>query len=157
MSSTPMAATHRESDGGPGQLGLALESGSAGGLTAAAAARASAQRAVAAQPAAAVQAIDLTASELDPDRRLSDLEHPVTAYLNGLAPSSRRPQLSALDWIARRATQLYTAETMPWHQLRRPHVLRSGVCSRSTTRPPRPTACSPRCAGYSRSAGKPSS
>ncbi|MDQ6900916.1 MAG: hypothetical protein M3072_15690, partial [Candidatus Dormibacteraeota bacterium] len=39
------------------------------------------------------------------------LEHPVTAYLNGLAPSSRRPQLPALDWIARRATQLYTAET----------------------------------------------
>jgi hypothetical protein len=55
---------------------------------------------------------------------LRDLEHPVTAYLNGLAPSSRRPQLSALGWIARRATQLYTAETMPWHRLRRPHVLK---------------------------------
>jgi integrase len=41
-----------------------------------------------------------------------------------LAPSSRRPQLSALDWIARRATQLYSAETMPWHRLRRPQVLR---------------------------------
>ncbi|MDQ6900158.1 MAG: site-specific integrase [Candidatus Dormibacteraeota bacterium] len=60
----------------------------------------------------------------EPPGRLSDLEHPVTAYLNGLAPSSRRPQLSALDWIARRATQLYTAETLPWHQLRRPHVLK---------------------------------
>jgi integrase len=55
---------------------------------------------------------------------LDDFEHPVTAYLNSLAPSSRRPQLSALDWIARRATHVYTAETMPWHQLRRPHVLR---------------------------------
>lgn len=83
-----------------------------------------APRAVAEGPAAAVQVIDLTASELDPDRRLSDLEHPVTAYLNGLAASSRRPQLSALDWIARRATQLYTAETMPWHRLRRPHMLK---------------------------------
>jgi hypothetical protein len=83
-----------------------------------------APRAVAEGLAAAVQVIDLTASEFDPDRRLSDLEHPVTAYLNGLAPSSRRPQLSALDWIARRATQLYTAETLPWHRLRRPHLLK---------------------------------
>ncbi|MDQ6899375.1 MAG: hypothetical protein M3072_07700, partial [Candidatus Dormibacteraeota bacterium] len=73
---------------------------------------------------APVQLIDLTVSELDPDRRLSDHEHPVAAYLNGLASSSRRPQLSALDWIARRATRLYTAETMPWHRLRRPHMLR---------------------------------
>jgi hypothetical protein len=55
---------------------------------------------------------------------LMDLKHPVTAYLNSLSPSSRRPQLSALDWIARHATQLYTAETMPWHRLRRPHVLK---------------------------------
>jgi hypothetical protein len=68
--------------------------------------------------------LDLAASELAPDRHVFDLEHPVTAYLNGLAPSSRRPQLSALDWNARRATQLYTAETMPWHRLRRPHVPR---------------------------------
>src|SRR3989442_3226240 len=37
------------------------------------------------------------------------------------ADLSSRPWL---DWIARRATQLYTAETMPWHRLRRPHVLR---------------------------------
>ena len=62
--------------------------------------------------------------ELDPDRSLFDLEHPVTAYLNGLAPSSRRPQLSALDWIARRATRIYTAATTPWHRLGRPHVLK---------------------------------
>src|SRR2546427_3997950 len=55
---------------------------------------------------------------------LSDLRHPVAAYLNGLAASSRRPQLSALDWIARRSTQVYTAETLPWHRLRQPHVLK---------------------------------
>ena len=41
-----------------------------------------------------------------------------------MAPSSRRPQLSALDWIARRATRVYNAATMPWHHLRRPHVLK---------------------------------
>src|SRR5919108_1454222 len=43
---------------------------------------------------------------------------------HSLAPSSRRPQLSGLDWTPRRATQRYTAETMPWHRLRRPHVLK---------------------------------
>jgi integrase len=75
-------------------------------------------------PAAAAQVLDMVAPEAEQALRFDDLEHPVTAYLNSLAPSSRRPQLSALDWIARRATQLYTAETMPWHQLRRPHVLR---------------------------------
>jgi integrase len=48
----------------------------------------------------------------------------VTAYLNGLAPSSRRPQLAALEAIARRSTQVFTAETMPWHLLRRPQVLK---------------------------------
>ncbi len=63
---------------------------------------------------------------MEPERtlRLDDFEHPVTAYLNNLAPSSRRPQLSALDWIARGATQTYTAETLPWHRLRRPQVLK---------------------------------
>src|SRR5437899_10180647 len=55
---------------------------------------------------------------------LGDFSHPVQAYLNALAPSSRRPQLSALDWIARRSTQVFTAETMPWQRLRRPHVLK---------------------------------
>src|SRR5438132_472198 len=55
---------------------------------------------------------------------LGDFTHPVQAYLNALAPSSRRPQLSALDWIARRSTQVFTAETMPWQRLRRPHVLK---------------------------------
>jgi integrase len=72
----------------------------------------------------AAQLLDLATVETGQPRRLSDLEHPVTAYLNSLALSSRRPQLSALDWIARRATQLYTSETMPWHRLRRPHVLK---------------------------------
>ena len=52
------------------------------------------------------------------------LEHPVTAYLNGLAPSSRRPQLAALEAIARRSTQVFNAESMPWQRLRRPHVLK---------------------------------
>ena len=56
---------------------------------------------------------------------ISDVSHPVQAYLNVLAPSSRRPQLSALDWIARRSTQVFTAETMPWQRLRRPHALRT--------------------------------
>jgi hypothetical protein len=79
--------------------------------------------AVAEKPPPAAPVLDLATPELDPPGCLSDLEHPVTAYLNGLAPSSRRPQLSALDWIARRSTQLYTAETMPWHRLRRPQVL----------------------------------
>jgi integrase len=55
---------------------------------------------------------------------LSDLRHPVAAYLSGLAQSSRRPQLAALEAIARRATSVYSAETLPWHRLRRPHVLR---------------------------------
>jgi hypothetical protein len=44
---------------------------------------------------------------------LSDLRHPVAAYLSGLAASSRRPQLAALEAIARRATSLYSAQTMP--------------------------------------------
>lgn len=52
------------------------------------------------------------------------LEHPVAAYLSSIAESSRRVQRSALDWIARRATDVYTVETMPWHRIRRPHVLR---------------------------------
>jgi hypothetical protein len=55
---------------------------------------------------------------------LAELEHPVTAYLNGLAPSSRRPQLAALEAIARRSTQVFNAETMPWQRLRRPQVLK---------------------------------
>jgi hypothetical protein len=55
---------------------------------------------------------------------LADLEHPVTAYLNGLAPSSQRPQLAALEAIARRSTHVFTAETMPWQRLRRPQVLK---------------------------------
>jgi hypothetical protein len=55
---------------------------------------------------------------------IGDVSHPVQAYLNALAPSSRRPQLSALDWIARRSTQVFTAESMPWQHLRRPHVLK---------------------------------
>ena len=49
----------------------------------------------------------------------------MTAHLNGLAPSSRRSQLAALGAIARRSThQIFTAETMPWQRLRRPHVLK---------------------------------
>jgi integrase len=80
------------------------------------------------EAAVANQVLTLGTPKLEPssfaEPSLIDLGHPVIAYLNGLAPSSRRPQLSALDWIARRATQVYTAETMPWHRLRRPHVLR---------------------------------
>jgi integrase len=118
----PEALRERDSEGG--QLGLALqdlEAGSAaelGRLEVAAAATA------AGRPAPAAQVLDLTILEAEQTLRLDAFEHPVTAYLNSLAPSSRRPQLSALDWIARRATQLYTAETMPWHRLRRPQVLK---------------------------------
>jgi hypothetical protein len=75
------------------------------------------------EPAVSDHLLSLAAPEAE-QSSLADLAHPVTAYLNSLAPSSRRPQLSALDWIARCATQLYTAETMPWHRLRRPHVLK---------------------------------
>jgi hypothetical protein len=41
--------------------------------------------------------LDLPAVGAEEPRCLSDLDHPVTAYLNGLAPSSRRPQFAALD------------------------------------------------------------
>src|SRR2546426_8152189 len=68
--------------------------------------------------------LDLLARPTDELPSLGDFSHPVQASLTALAPSSRRPQLSALDWIARRSTQVFTAETMPWQRLRRPHVLK---------------------------------
>jgi hypothetical protein len=92
MSSTPMAAAQRESDVGPGQLRLALDDietefgaeldqpGIAGGSPAAL------------RPVAAVQVLELPASDTEHALRLDDFKHPVTAYLNSLAPSSRRPQ-----------------------------------------------------------------
>jgi hypothetical protein len=124
MNGSPSPEAIRECDSKASQLGLALQDLEAElgaeleqlGIAAMAMA--------AGQPAADAQVLDLAAAAVEPERRLSDLDHPVTAYLNGLAPSSQRPQLSALDWIARRATHVYTAETMPWHRLRRPHVLR---------------------------------
>ncbi|MDQ6946573.1 MAG: hypothetical protein M3256_09930 [Actinomycetota bacterium] len=76
------------------------------------------------EPAGAVQVLDLIALGAEQPPSLADLEHPVTAYLNGLAPSSRRPQLAALEAIARRSTRVFSAETMPWQRLRRPHVLK---------------------------------
>jgi hypothetical protein len=79
---------------------------------------------IAEQPATVVQVLDLVGLEAEQPRSLVDLDHPVTAYLNGLAPSSRRPQLAALEAIARRSTQVFSAETMPWQRLRRPHVLK---------------------------------
>ena len=110
-----------------GQLGLALEGGLAGHTATSApgcASAASQSPATAEEFATAAVVRELPRSDLDTDARLPDLEHPVTTYLNSLAQSSRRPQLSALEWIARRATQLCTAETMPWHRLRRPQVLK---------------------------------
>jgi hypothetical protein len=68
--------------------------------------------------------IDLQTLPTHSSPALGHVSHPVQAYLNALAPSSRRPQLSALDWIARRSTQVNTAESMPWQRLRRPHVLK---------------------------------
>src|SRR3989441_8785469 len=52
--------------------------------------------------------LDLLARPTDELPSLGDFSHPVTAYLNSLAPSSRRPQLSALDWIARRAATFHS-------------------------------------------------
>jgi hypothetical protein len=46
------------------------------------------------EPAGAGQVLDLIALGAEQPRSLADLEHPVTAYLNGLAPSSRRPHLA---------------------------------------------------------------
>jgi hypothetical protein len=72
------------------------------------------------------QVLEPLTVEGEQELSLAHLEHPVTAYLNGLAPSSRRPQLAALEAIARRSTQVFNAETS----------------SRRTTSPPPPTACS---------------
>jgi integrase len=83
-----------------------------------------AQGAIAAEPPTGAQVLDLVGVEGEQPSSLADLGHPVTAYLNGLAPSSRRPQLAALEAVARRSTQVFTAESMPWQRLRRPHVLK---------------------------------
>jgi integrase/recombinase XerD len=124
MNGSPIPEAIWQRDTEHGQLGLALQDLEAGfgaeleQLEVAAAATA------AGRPAAPAQVLDLAILEAEQTLRLDDFKHPVTAYLNSLAPSSRRPQLSALDWIARRATNVHTAETMPWHHLRRPHVLK---------------------------------
>jgi hypothetical protein len=76
------------------------------------------------EPEARRQALELPPFAGEELPSIDDVSHPVQAYLNALAPSSRRPQLSALDWIARRSTQVFTAESMPWQHLRRPHVLK---------------------------------
>ena len=55
------------------------------------------------EPAVSDQVLTLAGPERE-QSSVADLEHPVTAYLNGLAPSSRRPQLAALEAIARRST-----------------------------------------------------
>jgi hypothetical protein len=60
----------------------------------------------------------------EPDHDIWDFSARSLAGLNGLAPTSRRPQLAGLEAIAGRSTQVLTAETMPWHRLRRPHVLK---------------------------------
>src|SRR2546429_4007129 len=76
------------------------------------------------EPRALGQALELGPFASDQLPSLGDVSHPVQASLNALALSSGRPQLSALDWIARRSTQVFTAESMPWQHLRRPHVLK---------------------------------
>ncbi len=70
------------------------------------------------------QVLDLAPVQRAPLPALFHLRHPVAAYLSGLTASSRPAQLAALDAIARSATAVYSAETLPWHQLRRPHALR---------------------------------
>src|ERR1700738_4226754 len=107
-----------------GQMGLALEDLDAGFGAERDQLEVSVAPTAAGRAASVGQVLDLGTCEAEQTLRLDDIKHPVTAYLNSLAPASRRPQLSALDWIARRGTQVYTAETMPWHRLRRPHVLR---------------------------------
>jgi integrase len=119
---TPPTIQERALEGG--QLGLALEDLGAGLGAKLGPLEVAAVATAAGPPAAAAQVLDLATLEVENALRLDDVEHPVTAYLNSLAPSSRRPQLSALDWIARRATHFYTAETLPWHRLHRPHVLK---------------------------------
>jgi hypothetical protein len=90
-------------------------------------------------------ALDLLPLLTDELPSLGDFTHPVQAYLNALAPSSRRPQFSALDWIARLSTQVCTAQTMPWQRLRRPHVLKVrglndfGSADRASELPRRPS------------------
>src|SRR2546423_4852796 len=150
----PEAIGERDSEGG--QLGLALQDLEAGfgaeleQLEVAAAATA------AGRPAAAAQVLDLASLEAEQTHRLDDLEHPVTAYLNSLAPSSG--DLSSRLWTGSPAVRRSSARLRPCPGTGSAARMcsGSGVCSRSTIRPPPPTACSPRCARCSKSAGKPS-
>ncbi len=96
------------------------------------------------------QLIDLAPLETDRPPTVADIEHPISGYLNRLAPSSRRPQFSALDWIAAARRSSTRRKPCPGTGSAAPTCSRSGACSRSTIRPPPPIACSPRCAGYSR-------
>jgi hypothetical protein len=125
MNRSPIPEAIRDRDLEGGQLGLALQDPEAGFGAELEQLEVAAAPTAVGRPAAAAQVLlDLATLGAEQTLRLDDFEHPVTAYLNSLAPSSRRPQLSALDWIARRSTQIYTVETMPWHRLRRPHVLK---------------------------------
>jgi hypothetical protein len=124
MNGSPIPEAIRDRDSEGSQLGLALQDLEAGLGAELEQLEVAAAPAAAGRPAAAAQVLDLATLGAEQTLRLDDFEHPVTSYLNSLAPSSRRPQLSALDWIARRSTQVFTAETMPWQRLRRPHVLK---------------------------------
>lgn len=88
------------------------EPGIAGGVNgcgASLSAAVGAGRAVGKAPSEAAQVLELAAPELEPDRRLSELEHPITAHLNSLAPSSRQPHGLRR---ARRAQECWQAQLM---------------------------------------------
>jgi hypothetical protein len=104
--SSPLPEAIQGRDSEDGQLGPALQDLKAGSGAELEQLEIAAAATAAGRPAPAAQVLDLTTLGAEQPLRLEDFEHPVTAYLNNLAPSSRRPQLSALDWIARRAPQL---------------------------------------------------
>jgi hypothetical protein len=83
------------------------------------------------------QLLDLLEFESDQLPMLGDPNHPVVAYLNGLAPASQRPQLAALEANARRSTQLTRPKQCPGSGCASPTCSRSRPCLRRTTWPPR--------------------
>src|ERR1700724_3233140 len=96
MNGSPIWEAIRDRNSEGNQLGLALQDLEAGFGAALEQLEVAAGAMAAGRPAAAAQVLDLATLDAEQTLRLDDFEHPVTAYLNSLAPSSRRPQLSAL-------------------------------------------------------------
>jgi hypothetical protein len=76
------------------------------------------------RPATVAQVLDLTGLDAEQLSSLAESRAPGHRLPERAGPPSRRPQLAALEAIARRTTQVFNAETMPWQRLRRPHVLK---------------------------------